>query len=384
MGKSTLKKILIVANDSPYPIESGANKRTLDISLYLSKFYSVDLLIPNYSNRNSRELSIHEKDFLCDNFNKVYYFDTVKKKINIFNKIVKRMQKYLFMEKHLASKMFKRIQNNYNYIIFSELYFLDLLQEKLNAKIILDAMVSYYPHTLETSRKNTVSLLHQIWIKKYENSMVNNVDLILTITEQDANYYKKYNKKIVNCKIPVVDKFSSLRKKEYDFIFIGVNNTINQESIDYFDSKILPYLANNIKIKIVVFGEISQYEKLKKSKYKSNYILINSGSKEEYFNKSKISLSLIFKGKGLQTKVLEGLSFRHVVVLTNKSNIGINLTDNEAIISDDSYKIIQKINKLLIDENLYYQMSDASYRFSIKYFSPKFIYNDLLEYIDND
>lgn len=232
-----------------------------------------------------------------------------------------------------------------------------------------------------------------------EEKIIENMDLILTTTEENKkriNEYKKYMQKevilfhyiyILNKDIQKQINIQHFFNKKYRILFIGNNNMINTFSLCYFIVNIYPHIYHHISInvKLTIIGEISHnlcFQKYFKNN-NNDYMewILDTKNLSQIFEESIVTMSYKVAGKELDAKNLLSLKYG-VPIITNK--IGgrelyyENTKKNAIQIAETPIEYMNSFLKIANEEN----WSEAS-KESILYVQKFFGYQQLLKDVDN-
>ena len=204
------------------------------------------------------------------------------------------------------------------------------------------------------------------------------VDILRGVSEQNSNYFKKYNSELKIYNFPAwVDSsiFSNdnLRSRE-DLLFVG--NIIKRKGVDFLIESCTDFLIENPHIKFKIIGKIEDENYFKKinthiEKYnlQKNVLFFNKVNQQDvanYMNSSKILL-MASSSEGLPRVLIEsGLCGLPSVAsnidgiynpfFTNGGTLVYNLNSKE--------EIEEKIRTLYQDKNIWLDLSNKSYKLS--------------------
>ncbi|MAU89020.1 MAG: hypothetical protein CMC40_03830 [Flavobacteriaceae bacterium] len=204
------------------------------------------------------------------------------------------------------------------------------------------------------------------------------VDILRGVSEQNSNYFKKYNSELKIYNFPAwVDSsiFSNdnLRSRE-DLLFVG--NIIKRKGVDFLIESCTDFLIENPHIKFKLIGKIEDENYFKKinthiEKYnlQKNVLFFNKVNQQDvanYMNSSKILL-MASSSEGLPRVLIEsGLCGLPSVAsnidgiynpfFTNGGTLVYNLNSKE--------EIEEKIRTLYQDKNIWLDLSNKSYKLS--------------------
>lgn len=253
---------------------------------YIAIFKSLFLFKPFAFTRNKNRFSISRKlqetikefnpDILIwDHFRTIAYFDI--KLLAFKNLIIQHNNEQILYwqrgknQKELFRKLF--------------LYWQAFCVGKINSKIECLFAKSIYISSYDTKQKN-----------------INSVKLHLL---KKLNLYFHHN------------SFHLKKNKKFDLLFLGsLDWDPNITGIIWFMDKVYPLLPNNIKVAIVGKNPTA---KIYNYKNEGVEIFPNVASVESYYQSSKIFISPILTGGGINIKILEALSYGIPIVASSHS-----------------------------------------------------------------
>lgn len=204
------------------------------------------------------------------------------------------------------------------------------------------------------------------------------VDILRGVSEQNSNYFKKYNSELKIYNFPAwVDSsiFSNDNlDSRKDLLFVG--NIIKRKGVDFLIESCTDFLIENPHIKFKIIGKIEDENYFKKinthiEKYnlQKNVLFFNKVNQQDvanYMNSSKILL-MASSSEGLPRVLIEsGLCGLPSVAsnidgiynpfFTNGGTLVYNLNSKE--------EIEEKIRTLYQDKNIWLDLSNKSYKLS--------------------
>jgi len=393
------KKILLITQVIPWPINRGSAQRTDQmIRSLLENDYSVDVIVSNLSERGITSSDIEDrlsKRYRGANFivrkhpslldkskkgtkeRKLYYlylltlmYDYMS--FNKFKVFSFRLMPYnirKLVDKKLASGMYDIYYSNYLYNVPSNI-------KNHNVEVVSDI------HDLQYRRiENDVipavgkfqALLYKIFYKSSELKRLNLVDKIISISPIETKLIQKVmpNKNIVT--IPATadanNNFIDKVDQKYDITFIGSNSDANRDSLLWFLNECYPYIIkNNSNIKFLIQGKITRNKLIKNNaifKNNLNKSIIASDYVEylsDVYSDTKVIICPIIKGSGMKIKVIEALSFAKAIVGTDIAFEGINIeNDEEGIVANDSNEFAREVLGLISNEKQRNNMQISAY-----------------------
>ena len=204
------------------------------------------------------------------------------------------------------------------------------------------------------------------------------VDILRGVSEQNSNYFKKYNSELKIYNFPAwVDSsiFSNdnLRSRE-DLLFVG--NIIKRKGVDFLIESCTDFLIENPHIKFKLIGKIEDENYFKKinthiEKYnlQKNVLFFNKVNQQDvanYMNSSKILL-MASTSEGLPRVLIESGLCGLPSVASNIDGIYNPFFTNGGTLVyklNSKEEIEEKIRTLYQDKNIWLDLSNKSYKLS--------------------
>ena len=192
-------------------------------------------------------------------------------------------------------------------------------------------------------------------LKSYELTTMNDFDGIVTISNKDADYFKKAGCRISISDIPFgvdVTKYNNSNTNyEFPSLFhLGSMNWMpNEEGIKWF-------LQNTWKVIHKRFPEIKFYlagrmmpEWLQNIQKPNIEVLGEVDDAREFINSKAVMIVPLFSGSGIRIKIIEGMALGKAIISTTIGAEGIDYTNGENILiantPDEFLRAIEKCNE---------------------------------------
>lgn len=374
------KRILIVFPHNFFELKSGIHKYMYDLVFYLNKqAYQVDL----FALTNFESKWLDEDPYDNSLIRNLYLYDAKKidgllkwrKAKRIISKKWGLKEAFPnFVTRNMKALFDKIIQkNHYECILIGYVFFSDLVKntDKGTRKII--SINDFITLQITDPYKAPRSMGHLL---ETEIHHINQFDVALCISVDEMFFFSQFARNPQYYFVPFVYKpnFQVKTDYQYDLFFIGFNNSHNIYGLKWFLEKVYVKLDNSIRIlivgKIVTAFDFSMYKNITAVKYAPDL--------NEVYSQIKITMSPLFGGSGLKTKVVESLSFGKPVVCTSKSTIGLPVKErNGCVVSDDPDEFAHTINNLLNDQAYYDACREQARLFFTEYFGVSRIYATL-------
>jgi len=394
-------KILILSNKLPYPPKDGGSIATLNLALGYSQLEnSVDLLAINTSKHYFDIAKIPEELSKQINFYSVF----VDTQIRIFKALSnllfskKPYNAQRFIDKEYASKLKDLLtKKSYDLIQLEGLYmapYLSLIRENT------DALVSMRSHNVE----------HKIWekhaqltrnpfkrfylkvltsrIKAMELGTMNNFDSMVTITPNDADFFRTNA-----CTIPLFSMPVGINYTDYTADHSGMDKSSlfhigaldwmpNSEGLDWFFKYVWLELKKSFPdLKFYLAGRNAPESFVNSLNYEDVVYLGEVEDAQKFIQQNAIMIVPLFSGSGMRIKILEGLALEKVIVSTSLGAEGIPATDGENIlIANTSTEFVDKISEVLNNRKKFSDISHEAGVFVRKNFDTFTLTKGLLSF----
>lgn len=224
-------------------------------------------------------------------------------------------------------------------------------------------------------------------LKNYELGILNELDGIVTITPNDAEFFAKYfpEEKIISIPFGVqpekIEKYrlSPDNHRESAIFHLGSMNWMpNQEGIKWFLKEVWPLLA--IKHKNLSFRLAGRDMPEWLVNYNLEGVIIDGDVPDaiEYMHKYNIMVVPLFSGSGIRIKIIEGMLAECAIVTTRIGAEGIQCQDGvHLMLAETAEEFIKVIEKLLIGEVDPVQIGKNANEFVRKHHNNKKLISDL-------
>ena len=394
-------KILQLSKKTPFPPLDGESVAISDITIQLlNNGHKVHLICMQTSKHFSDETSpfFEHKNFSCSiinvntNINPILlvwydfltaspyiakrYFD--KKFLKEIEKVIQTFQPDIIHAESLYTSLYFKYLKKYSQPKIMRAQNIESNIWKLRSKNEKNILKKIYFHYL-SKKLNT-----------YELKIAHLADLIVSITEDDHNYFKKQikNKAIITVPTGYQVKTIELNStKEPNYIFFGALDWFpNIEALNWLIQKAWPeILTKNPSAQLHIAGrnpnkkDITQWKKAKNIKF---YGQVENA--EEFLKNGKIVLVPLFTGSGIRIKIIEAMALGLPVVATTIAAKGINVKNHYNILLADTEKEFAK-QAIELHENieLYNKISNNAQLFiSQQYNSKKHVNKLVIKYME--
>ena len=241
--------------------------------------------------------------------------------------------------------------------------YVDIIRKHSSAKIVLRSQNVEYAiwerlaaTAVNPIRRWYLKLLARR-LKKYELSMLNKYDCIATITDIDANAFKR-----LGCKLPVItipfgidiSKYKEDRQAmEFPSVFhIGAMDWMpNADGIKWFLENVWQnVLVNHPNVNLYLAGR-NMPEWLKQYSMKNVIIVGEVEDSHKFINSKSIMVVPLNSGGGMRVKIIEGMALGKTIVSTSIGAEGIEYENGrDILIADTVDEFVSAIDKCLSDK----------------------------------
>ena len=256
-------------------------------------------------------------------------------------------------------------------------------------------LVKQYIKSQKNIFMKLISTYEYLKTKKYEISLWDKFDKVFFISDTDINTAKKYNKNVDDSNL-IYDGMDfyeieeGIEVEEDSFIFTGSFTSFqNENNLKYFIKNIwLPFVQKVPGVKLYLTGNndnvlISKLNITREDLEKNN--IINLGFVDD-IKKTILSKQYVISptlyGSGIRLKVLEALSLRKVVFVSDIDfKMASCFKDMENVVHYSDYdSFYQKYIKIK-RENTYQQIADNGYQLINQYFNWDKYYSKAIKII---
>lgn len=294
-----------------------------------------------------------------------------------------------FYDKDVEKKLIELIQKHqFDSVVMESIYLLPYLQifKKYGIKIIL--RTHNVEHKIWSSlAENSTSLLKKwylnklsLQLEKYELENCKEVDGIISITEDDAQFFQQFEPKTHTTCIPpmVVINEENTNYDLSDFYFLGAMDwQPNIEGINWFIKDVIP--NGLIGTEFYLGGK-----NLNKKDYQHEGIT-NVGEVEnavDFIKEHGICVIPLHSGSGLKIKLLENMALGKPIITTSEGARGVGVRNNEhVLITDDADEFRELMYKLNIDKDLRQRLGQNAKEFVATNYSEEKLTRRLIAFI---
>lgn len=299
---------------------------------------------------------------LPDDYKKSIRFESVKINTNIklLNSFLNLFDKEsYFIERFLSKDFEKKLQSifeseEFDIVQLEHLYlckYIKSIRTFSKAKIVLRPQnIEYviwerYIKSIKNPIKKYPLNIAISRLKKFEQSVNDQLDGIIALTKEDADIFNSFSKKIPIIIIPMGFDYEKLIGYDYEKQYMGspivyhlgsMDWLPNVEAIKWFFEKVFPILKKQqIQINFSIAGRnmppwVYQY------KAKNVDILGEINKPIEFQQDKSIMIVPLWSGSGIRAKIIEGLALGKTIISTTIGAQGIEYKNGENILIADT------------------------------------------------
>ncbi len=396
-------KILILHNKVPYPPKDGGAIAVWNTAIEMAK-------------------QNHEVTLLCMNTPKHYFpvdqipndykqlLQIIAIDVNSDIKPIKLIYNYLFSKKayHLVrfnSPEFKnRLQgliskNKFDFVLFEGLYVLPYIH---CIKKHSQALMVFRAHNIEHEiwqrvAYNEKNLLKRTYlkslskrIKKLGVKLINDVDLLLTLTTRDEQVFRRLGYKKLSFISQAGIDLRQIQINRFNInypslFFIGALDWLpNQEGLLWFVRNLWQDIHVRFpELYLEIAGRNAPHWLIRKlEEYPNIKFYGEIDDAYQFISKRAVMLVPLFSGSGMRIKIIEGMALGKSIVTTTIGTEGIPTQHNKNIlISDSAEKFKNEVIRLLTNKDLFDDIGIQASDFIQKEYNIQKIVSETLNYI---
>ncbi|MNJ21918.1 Capsule polysaccharide biosynthesis protein [compost metagenome] len=382
----TLKKILVLAPEIPFPVFKGNQSRidqTLKVLIDAGHEVSIAVLNSNQEKRASTDIQKDLKSAYPQlkeiGIRRHPKFTQTKpglfSKINIFQKpnLISDLDSCPDNFKKLVGEMIHKIKPTHilaNYVKldraipsnFKGIKVVDTHDIQTN---ILKAAINAGTN----KRKVDVNVF-----EAHEFELLKKYEYIISI---NSNETAQIRKKLPENKVFTIPAFNDFQirqqqnAKKYDILFVGSASPFNAEGIKLFIQKSFPAIKKAFpKVTLAIAGDVSNVGSVRSLSGPNIVYLGRVPNLSNTYADASIVVSPIISGAGMKVKNIEALSHGMPIVATSFSMDGIDVSDRRnALIRDDWSTFAQAVIELVKNRQLRSTIAEGAYNLARSHYS---------------
>ncbi len=392
-------RILQLCNKAPYPANDGSSIAICTLAEGLAdNGIELHLLPINTKKHFKPEENIDRAFKLKTNYQSVYK-DTNTSAVGAFLNLFSNQSYFVsrFFFKAYEDLLIQKLKSTSFDIIQLEGVFMasyiPVIKKHSNAKIILRS------HNLEhqiwerhlanekSGIKKTYLTLQNNRLKKFEIEAFNQVDAIVTITDEDKKTISS-----ICPKKPIHTCLTGINLQSYNqvvapvfpqtlFHFASMDWMPNIEAVDWFMNTVWnEVIKSEPNVKLVLAGR-GMPERFKKLASDNITIIDDVKDSSQFYSTYDIMLVPLWSGSGLRIKLVEGLAYGKAIITTSIGAEGIPYTSGkDLLIADSGAEFLKAILRVLSDNACKKQLQESARVLAEQHFDYKVIAARLIEF----
>ncbi|MFM2156840.1 MAG: hypothetical protein RL516_1589 [Bacteroidota bacterium] len=289
--------------------------------------------------------------------------------------------------------------DQYDVVQLESLYmapYIDAIRAVSKAKII------FRPHNIEYKiwqrlAKNTINPIKKLYLniltkqlKKYEQRILNKVDLLLPLTWDDAQILTSMQCRKSMMVLPIgvnANDYAIIQQPNNQVVFhLGAMDWLpNVEGIRWFVKKVWPLVIkenSNAVLRLAGKGMPTDLLKLNSERLKvSDYIADAS----EFFNEGQVMVVPLLSGSGMRVKIIEGMAMGKAIVTTSIGKEGIIAQhQKELLVADTAEDFAAAIVQLLNDNGMVERLGNEARELVQTRYDLQFLGKKWKEFVENN
>lgn len=305
-----------------------------------------------------------------------------------------------FIHKSIREKLIQILSSQtFDIIHFESIFllpYLELINKLSNAKVIVRTHNVEHIIWEELSikshnpfKKYYLSHLART-LKNYELNRLNQVDLVVSISNHDTQTFKNLGIKTPIIDVPFginPDQYISIESAKYspNLFFIGALNWMpNAEGLKWFLENVWQLIHSKYpKLEFVIAGRETP-KWLLQSSYPNVKVIGEVKDAQNFINQHSIMIAPLLSGSGIRIKIIEAMALEKIVITTTKGAQGINYEHlKNLIIADSPNEYVNAISKCLNEFDFTEGLKKDARKLIETDHHSKHIINKLIKYYQN-
>lgn len=372
-------KILMLAPYVPYPPASGGQIRTFNLLKYLKINHNITL-VSLYKNEEEKNYINHLKKFadhiyLCKRPKNPWQIGNIFK--SIFSPLPFLIVRNFSSEaRNVITKLLKTHEFD---VIHAETFYIMPHIPRTDVPVLLvEQTIEYkvYQHFVRSLNTfiRPFFYLDTLKLAYWERHFWKKASLVVAVSEPDEKVIKTLEPTIKTTIIPngagdemIAKTIPSKNLDKATILFQGNFNWLqNVEAANYLVKKIFPLLNNVLPdLKIIISGQnANKISRLKRDGVIIKDIRANDvAAVKRLFGHATLFIAPIFGPGGTRLKILAAMAAGVPVISTSVGVEGLDVVaDKHALIANDENQFVEKISKILTDQQTYQEVQKNAYK----------------------
>ncbi len=226
-------------------------------------------------------------------------------------------------------------------------------------------------------------------LKKFELQTLNDIDMLIPISEDDNRFFKSMGYKGPTHTSPIVPARNSISSQMKfhpvqsvpHFTFIGTLDWLpNQEGLKWFLKTIWPHVLTKYPTASFDIAGKNAPEWIRKLKIQGVNFVGEVENAADFLSRSLFTIVPLLSGSGMRAKIIEALSLGHLVFSTGVGAEGIPISDKEHFLKfEDAETFLQALDLCISDPVRSKQIATDGFTWVHTYFDPEKVSLDLIK-----
>lgn len=224
-------------------------------------------------------------------------------------------------------------------------------------------------------------------LERFEKEVLNKVDVIVSITDVDAESFKKLSpsKKVITC-ITGVDTLEYAKpgnlpmKPKTVFYFASMDWLPNQEAVDWFLEKCWSIIHQAVPEAQFVIAGKNMPQRFTKCLMPNVRAIESVPNGKDFYKQHDVMVVPLLSGSGLRIKIIEGMSYGKAIISTSIGAEGVSAENGKDIIlADEPVEFANAVIKVLKDVEIKEQIEKNALAFAAVNFDNNKIVERLVQ-----
>ena len=362
-------KVLQISNKAPYPTTDGSAIAIYNMANgFIDNDVDLHFITINTKKHFKPDENVPSHFKIKSHYQSVYKDTDVKALgaiLNLFSNQSYFVSRFNFKE--FEEVLVKTLQQNkFDWVQLESIFmaeYIPVIKKYSRAKISIrthNIEHQIWERTLKQSSnfvKNVYLGLQTKRLKSFEMKVLEQCDAIITISNEDANYFKKCfpNALIFNCPTGLnlndYQLSPNVKNSKSVFHFGSMDWMPNIEAVDWLLDKVWQIVLKAIPDAVFNMAGRNLPAHLQNTKVNGVNIVGEVNDNAKFYNEQNVMIVPLLSGSGIRIKMLEGMAYSKSIVSTSIGAEGINVANGEhCLIADTPEDFANKLVTLLKDD----------------------------------
>ena len=302
-----------------------------------------------------------------------------------------------FKSKDFAASLAKVLREETFDVVHLESIFLTpyvpMIRRLSHAAVILRAhnVENQIWHRIAHSERNPLKrgyLKHlSLTLRAYEHEHLNDYDGIVSITENDAEYFRKAGcrKAVVSIPFGITPQVPDNVVEEPDTLFhLGSMDWLpNQEGVRWFIERVWPMVHARMPHWTLYLAGRKMPDSLMRLEMEGVKVVGEVADATYFIASKQINVVPLLSGSGIRVKIIEAMSLGKTVISTSVGAQGIGCTDGvHLLLADTPEAFASQIQRCVDDPEFCREIGRNAYNFIVEAYSTETLTRRLLEFYE--